>query len=389
MSDVLWPATLAALCALLAAWYVQDLLAALRVPTLAPDARQPADGPLVSVIVPARDEAHRIGRCLAGLAAQRYRRFEVLVLDDGSTDGTADVARDYAPGLPALRVLAGQPLPPGWAGKPWACWQAAGQARGELLLFLDADVAPRPELLAAIAARMGDGGPDVLTLAPLIELGGPAERLVLPAFASLLATIYPFAQVNDPHSPLAFAVGQCLMVRRAAYQALDGHRAVRASVLEDMHLARLAKRAGLRLEARGAPDLIAVRMYAGWRDLAEGLVKNAVAGFANDRARAAWAGLRRCLMVALPPDMLALGAWLALARPGSPAGAWLALAGALLGALGAVCWALAVRRRHRVPAWWGALLPVGTALYFGLATVALVRLRSGRGVTWKGRVFTR
>jgi hypothetical protein len=380
---------LAALCALLAACFVQDLLAALRAPALDPVPDAPRDGPLVSVIVPARDEAARIGGCLAGLAAQTYRRFEVIVVDDGSIDGTAAVARGFAPRLPALRVLSGAPLPSGWAGKPWACWQGAQQAQGELLLFLDADVAPRPGLLAALAARAVAGGADVLTLVPLVELGSAAERVVLPAFVNLILRIYPFAQVNDPRSPLAFAIGQCLMVRRTAYDALGGHRAVAGCVLEDVELARLAKGGGLRLEAAMAPDLIAVRMYAGWRELAEGLGKNAAAGLRSGGGRAAWAGVGQGLMAALPLDLLAAGAWLALAQPGSAPGTWLMLGGGLLLVLGAACWGLVVRRRHRAPAALGALVPVGTAIYFWLAARALLRLRRGRGVMWKGRTFTR
>ncbi|HWQ11668.1 MAG TPA: glycosyltransferase family A protein [Roseiflexaceae bacterium] len=380
-------ACLAALCALLAAWYVQDLRAALRAPALSPSPGAPSNGPLVSVVVPARDEAARIGGCLAGLAAQTYRRFEAIVVDDGSRDGTAAVARGFAEGLPALRVVAGVPPPSGWAGKPWACWQGAGLAQGELLLFLDADVLPRPGLLAALAARMADGGPDVLTLVPLIELRSAAELLVLPAFMNLVAVIYPLEKVNDPRSPLAFAIGQCLMLRRAAYEELGGHWAVRGSVLEDVELARRAKAGGLRLEAAVAPDLIAVRMYAGWRELAEGLGKNAVAGLRSGGRRAAWAGVRQGLMAALPLDMLAAGLWLSLAAPGSATGRWLALAGGLLLAFGACCWGLAVQRRHRASAAWGALLPLGTALYFWLAARALLRLRGGQGVMWKGRVF--
>jgi GT2 family glycosyltransferase len=380
---------LAGLCALLAVWYVQDMLAVLRAPALGTLPAPPADGPLVSVIIPARDEAARIGGCLAGLAAQTYRRFEVLVVDDHSSDGTAEVARGYAASLPELRVLEGAPLPPGWAGKCWACWQAAGQARGELLLFLDADVKPRPGLLAAMGARAEGGRIDLLTLVPLIELGSLAERLVLPAFSALLAAVYPFARVNNPHAPEFFAIGQCIMMRRAAYDSVGGHRAVRGSVLEDMDLARLVKRGGMCLEALVAPDLIVVRMYTGWRDLAEGLRKNAVAGFRSGGPRAAWVGVRLMLMAVLPLDLLAAGAGLTAARSGGWLGPALLAAGALLLAVSWLCWGVAVRHRHRIGAAWGALLPLGAAAYFWLAATALVRLKSGRGVRWKGRVFTR
>lgn len=380
---------LAALWLAVAAGYVQDLLAALRAPALHPSPALPDDGPLVSVVIPARNEVARIAGCLAGLASQRYRQFEVIVVDDASEDGTAAVARSYAHRLPALTVIGGEPLPAGWAGKCWACWQGAQAARGELLLFLDADVLPQPELLAALVGRMAEEELDLLTLVPLIRLESLAEKAVLPAFASLLAAVHPLERVNDPRSPAAFAIGQCLMLRRAAYDALGGHRAVRGSVLEDVDLARLVKSRGRRLEALVAPDLIAVRMYSGWPSLAEGLKKNAVAGFRSGGWRAAWAGLRQLALVVAPLDLLAAAVWLARARPASAAGRTLALAAGGLALLGAVCWGWMVRRRHRISPAWGLLFPLGTALYYGLATDALLRLATGRGVTWKGRVFTR
>jgi chlorobactene glucosyltransferase len=378
----------AALSALVAGWYIQDLLAALRAPTLGPASQRQLDGPLVSVVIPARDEARRIASCLAGLAEQSHRRFEVIVVDDNSSDETAAVARGFAGSLPALRVIAGAPLPNGWAGKCWACWQGACDARGELLLFLDADVTPRPELLAAMAARVA-GGADLLTLVPLVRLGSLAERAVLPSFVSLISSVYPFERVNDPRSPEAFAIGQCLMLRRASYEAVDGHRAVRGSVLEDVDLARLVKSGGWRLEALTAPDLIEVRMYAGWGSLSEGLTKNAVAGFRSGEGRAMRAGLRQLALVAVPFDLLAAGGWLLWSAPDSGLGATCVALGLLLIALGAVCWGWTVRRRHRIGAGWGLLFPLGTALYYWLAARALLRLRSGRGVLWKGRVFTR
>jgi len=257
---------------LLALWYVQDVIAAFRTPRLDPHPGLPDDGPLVTVIIPARNEATRIGACLEGLAQQSYRRFEVIVVDDDSHDGTADVVRTYTACLPSLTVLSSKTLPHDWAGKCWACWQGANHARGGWLLFLDADVVPRPGLIAALVER-ARAGRDMITLVPLIHLTSFAERLVLPPFIGLISAIYPFDRVNDPSSPLAFAIGQCIMMRRETYAAIGGHRAVRGSVLEDMDLARLVKQSGYALEAAHAPDLLEVRMYNGWGTLSEGLKK--------------------------------------------------------------------------------------------------------------------
>ena len=133
---------ISALCLLAAACCAQDVLRERCAPTLAPGG-VPAVQPLISVLIPARDEAERIGACLDGLAGQSYRNFELWVGDDHSVDGTAAIVRSYAAQLPALKVLPIAALPAGWAGKCWACWQAAGSARGDWLLFLDADVVPQ------------------------------------------------------------------------------------------------------------------------------------------------------------------------------------------------------------------------------------------------------
>jgi chlorobactene glucosyltransferase len=377
---------ISALCLLAAACCVQNVLREYLAPTLAPGTA-PIAQPLISVLIPARDEAERIGACLAGLAGQSYRNFELLVVDDHSADATVAIVHSYAAQLPVLDVLSSAALPAGWAGKCWACWQAAGSARGDWLLFLDADVMPRPELLAALVARAESCSLDLLTLMPFQQLGSLAERVVMPAFFALLYGIYPLDQVNDPRSPIAFANGPCLLIRREVYFSIGGHQAVCASILEDTELGRIVKAAGYRLEVVAAPDLIAARMYAGWASLAEGLGKNAVAGYRSGGTRSGWVGARLALVAFLPCYLLLAGAVLALAWPGALIGAVLLLHGVLLAVLALMCWGWLARRRYRLAPWWGALFPLGLAIYFWLAARALLRLRSGRGVVWKGRNF--
>jgi glycosyltransferase involved in cell wall biosynthesis len=377
---------ISSLCLLAAGLCLHDLLRERAAPLLRPGAT-PAVRPLISVLIPARDEAQRIGACLEGLARQSYRDFELVIVDDHSADATAAIVRGYAARLPSLELLAGAALPAGWAGKCWACWQAAGRARGEWLLFLDADVTPRPELLAALIARANARSLDLLTLMPLQRLGSLAERVVMPAFFALLYGLYPLGQVGEPRSPIAFANGPCLLIRRQVYAAIGGHQTVRASILEDTELGRCVKAAGYRLEAAAAPDLIEARMYAGWHSLAEGLGKNAVAGYRSGGARSAWVGLRLALVAFLPLYLLLAGALMLAARPGAPIGVVVSLHGALLAAVGLACWGGMARRRYRIALWWGALFPLGLAIYFWLAARALLRLRTGRGVTWKGRSY--
>jgi chlorobactene glucosyltransferase len=375
------------LCLIAAAICVQDVTRELLANRLAPEPGLPVAGPLVSVLIPARDEASRIGACLGGLASQDYRSYEVIVVDDHSSDGTADIARGYADALPALSIVTGAPLPAGWAGKPWACQQAAGGARGEWLLFLDADVAPKPALLGALVAHAQRHHLDLLTVMPLLRLGSVTEHIVLPAFMALLYGLYPIHEVSDPHSPVAFANGQCLFIHRAAYESLGGHASVRGSILEDTELGQRAKAGGARLAAGSAPDLIEVRMYTDWPSLSEGLGKNAVAGYQSGGGRSAWVGARQALVAFLPIYLLVIGGALALARPSAPIGGVLIAHGAALAIVGLGCWGWLARRRYRAAVWWGAFFPLGTAIYFWLAARALVRLRTGRGVVWKGRRF--
>lgn len=365
----------------------QDILHELLAPRLDPRAGLPERGPLVSVIIPARNEAARISPCLEGLAAQTYRDFELIVVDDGSTDGTSAVVNGYAGRVPGLQLLPGTALPAGWAGKCWACWQGYGVARGELLLFLDADVIPHPELIAALAARMA-AGRDLLTLMPLLRLGSLAERLVLPAFGTILLGLYPLRLVSDPRSPLAFANGQCICIRRAVYAATDGHRSVRDSVLEDAILGQRVKAAGYRLEAAVAPELIEVRMYTGWATLTEGLRKNAAAGWRSGGMRSTWVGARQALLAFGPLYLLLAAALAWSAEPGGALAVVLLLhaLGLALLAHGTAIWLTA--RRYRVAPLWGLFYPVGLALYFAIAASGFLRVWTGQGVTWKDRTIS-
>jgi hypothetical protein len=379
---------IALVCLLVACWCAQDLASERLEPRVAvlPQQQNPA-GVELSVLIPARNEAMRIGACLDGLARQRFRSFELIVVDDGSVDGTADVVRASTGRIPGLRVVDGAQLPAGWAGKPWACAQAAEYACGDWLLFLDADVVPGPALLGALVAHAEARTLDVLTVMPLLLLGSPAERLVLPAFMSLLYGLYPLDQVGEPSSTIAFTNGQCLLIRRAVYNALGGHGAVRDSILEDTHLGQRAKAAGVRMAAAAAPELVAVRMYTGWGSLAEGLIKNAVAGFQSGGARSAMVGMRQALIAFLPLALLLAGLLWDAGGGGAPFGVALLAHGAALGVVTLGSYAWLAWRRYRLGIGWGLLYPLGLALYFGMAGIGFFRLVSGRGVSWKGRVF--
>lgn len=363
----------------------RDLWSARAVPLLTPSPRSTTSP--VSVIIPARNEAARIGRLLDGLAHQTTRDFEVIVLDDNSDDGTAGLVQSRAAELPTLRVIAGQPLAEGWAGKCWACWQAAEAAEHSWLLFLDADTAVAPELIATLVERAEHYQRDFLTLLPVLELGSLAERVLMPAFVALIQAVFPFDLVNDPRSPLAMANGQCILIRRAVYFASGGHSAVRDSVLEDVSLARLIKHSGYSTEAAASRSLLRVRMYTNLAEVAEGLRKNAWAGYEAGGWRSAWGGLRQAFLACIPSLLLAAGLLaLLLGHPSAP---MLLLFGSLQFALTGAYWCYGVARLNELNPAWGLLLPLGTLSYFILAGMAWFSIRRGAGVQWKGRTYTR
>nr|WP_282600282.1 glycosyltransferase family 2 protein [Patulibacter sp. SYSU D01012] len=316
--------------------------------------------PTVSVVIPARDEADRLGPCLDGL---RGMDAEVLVVDDRSTDGTAAVAR-----AGGARVVAGRELPAGWRGKAWALQQGLRAATGDWVVFLDADVRPRPGLVPAVVAAAD--GFDVLSAAPRFVCDGAAERLLHPAMAVTLPLRFGPTDVPgwQPRPSRALANGQCLVVRREPFLAAGGWTRVRGHLTEDVALVRAVRRAGGRVGFADAVDLLDVRMYRS--------------------ARETWTGWGRSLMAPDATAPLAQAAdvatlWVAMALPlprlltgrGSPFDALLlALRLALHGAL-----ARSYRPRG-LPFW---LAPLADLPVVGWLTWRAVRPDR----TWRGRTY--
>jgi chlorobactene glucosyltransferase len=233
--------------------------------------------PFVSVIIPARNEARAIERTLRAFLAQDYPNFEVILVDDRSTDGTGDLAR--AIGDPRLAVIAGEEPPPGWLGKPWAMQQGSRAARGELLLFVDADVQYAPAALSAAVAHIErEPGIAMLALLPHFEMHGFWENVAMPALAMFAFAVLP-AWLSNRTRLVALAVGAGTgnLVRRDAYERCGGHEALKDAVVDDVGLARLLRRRGEVTEAVRADELVSVRMYDGGGEILRGFTKNAFA----------------------------------------------------------------------------------------------------------------
>jgi len=233
-----------------------------------------ADLPPITVAVPARDEAATIADCVKGVLASEAVALELVVVDDQSSDGTAELALQAGDADPRLQVCQGEPLPEGWAGKPWALSQAAAYAAHDYLLFLDADVQLHPQAIRSALSHMRQQDLDLLSLFGSWKLVGFWEGVVIPVVGWLVRGATQLDAVNDPAKPEAFANGQFIMVRRKSYEALGGHQSVRAEVLEDVKLARTFKQNAKRIHALHAPWAFHARLYRSLREIVAGYVKN-------------------------------------------------------------------------------------------------------------------
>jgi chlorobactene glucosyltransferase len=238
--------------------------------------------PFVSVLVPARNEAAVIEGTVRRLLSQSYPRFELIVLDDNSDDGTGSLARSAAAGDERLRVINGKSLPPGWAGKNWACHQLAQAAHGEVLLFTDADTVWAPQGLAAVVDEMQRGQADLQTVWPTQMTETWTERLTVPNMALVIIGYLPVLATHYiPLASFGAANGQVMAFRRGAYDAIGGHERVAATVVEDVKLARRIKGAGLRLRMADGNELVSCRMYTDWPGVRNGFAKSLVGGYGS------------------------------------------------------------------------------------------------------------
>lgn len=338
-----------------------------------------ADGPLVSVVVPARNEARGIGAAIASLRALEYPHVEVVVVDDQSDDETLATARAAAGDDPRITMIAGRPLPEGWVGKPWACAQGVAATRGDWLLFTDADVVHAPDSLGrtlAAALRLGRGG---LTLFPTIDTAGAVERTVMPAALTAIATfVAPGPLARRPGSPVAIAAGGYMLVARAVYEAVGGHAAIRGRMVDDVWLAARIKRSGALLVPVPGGRLARLRMYHGGREVWEGWSKNA--------SFAASGGAGRGLVAAAVMAALAVLPGVAAARGLRRGDAGLAASGvvgsvALVALQRLATWAVPTPRRY------APTLPLGLLVLSGAAARGALSRMRGHGPRWRGRRY--
>jgi chlorobactene glucosyltransferase len=337
---------------------------------LLPDVPAPAPVPTVSIVIPARDEAENVLRLLPSLLCLEPAPIEILVVDDHSRDRTAAVASGFG-----VRVLESTEPPAGWSGKNWACQLGSRAARGEWLLFTDADTWHAPRSLGlALAAAVAERA-DLLSVLTGQECRSLWERLVLPfAYSHYFAAGGP-AWANDDRAPSALANGQYLLVRRAAYDRVGGHQAVRASLGEDVDFARLLRRAGGRVRVYRAEQLVRVRMYRSLAAIQTGFRKY-MAGYLRAYPPHGAIVAASTVAAGLPLTRI-LGALR------SRSSARHALAAYLVAVLGYLPWV----RWFGISPVYALLQPLAYAIFQGIALDAGTRSLLGIRVAWKGRRY--
>lgn len=335
----------------------------------------------VSVLVPARDEAAAIERCIRSVFRARGAIGEVVVYDDRSTDATPEILERLADEFPKLRVLEGEPLPDGWVGKPRACHRLAEAAEGEVLVYLDADTTLEPEGLERLVSLLEQGPAgrsDLATAVPRQICASWSEALVVPLLHLTYTSWLPMSLVWRTSDPRFLAAnGQVMAIRRDALEEVGGFEAVRADVVDDMALGRAFKRAGHTVVFADGARIATCRMYESWREIWEGFSKNLYEGIGENPWTLAlvvclYAGAFVAPWVAAPVGW-ALGATTVAAAAGVGVACNLALRSAL-----------ALRFRH--PASSVLLHPVGVGALFAIAVNSFLWHRRGE-VRWAGRVY--
>lgn len=335
--------------------------------------------PLVSILVPARDEEDNIASCALSLLKQDYPAFEVIILDDRSTDRTRPILEELAESWPDLTLITGQAGPKGQTGKNWACTQLVQCARGDLLFFTDADTVHHPQMLARAVAAMEGEGADLISGHPRQLLGSWGEKLLVPFFSWAVLVFFPLGLAYAIRSPLfTTAVGQMMLFRREAYLEIGGHAGVSGSIVDDLSLAREIHQRGYRWRVIHIADLIACRMYRTSQGAIQGFAKNLFAAFAFRLLPFLFAFLWLAILFLEPPLILLLK-MLGIAQSAQTG----QLAFCLI--LSAAVWVVPYLHL-RLPVWLALIYPITVTANQISALRSLLASLKGE-LVWKDRVI--
>ncbi len=345
-----------------------------------------ADPPLVSVILPARNEAHNIARCMSSILSTTYPKLELIVVDDSSTDGTGEIARKAAAGDPRVRVVTCPPLPDGWFGKQWACATGAKVASGSVLQFTDADTVHAPDLVPRSMNAMRERRAQLFSVAGRQQLGGFWERVVQPQIFTILGMRYGGTESVTQATSVTnkIANGQCLFVTHDSYNAIGGHSSVRTSAAEDLMLAQKFFAARKRVVLVLGVNQLSTRMYGSLREIIRGWRKNVFAGGLDSVPLGKVGRTMFPLVLLMPPLLQLLPPFaLLLVGLGLDSSATLVLWAAISCAATLVWWIVVYATTGENPL-YALAYPLGALVLLYIFVTAVIR---GRRVTWKGRTY--
>jgi chlorobactene glucosyltransferase len=343
--------------------------------------RKAAINPLISIIVPARNEAHRVlEKSISSMLAQTYENFEIIVLNDRSTDETGAILAEIKlrNSHSAFQIINGIDPPAGWLGKPHALEQALKSASGEWILTADADVLFAPETLSTVVDYVEINNFDALTLAPKLIFGSFWETLFMPVFAWFCLLAMPLHRVNDAGRKETIGVGSFFMFRRTVLEKIGGFETVRAEVAEDLKLAEILKQKGFKLRVDFAPELIETRMYAGFWEIWSGFTKNLFSGMKFSVVKTIFS-LFAILVCGVLPLFFAV-----LSLIFGEIGLYVPLFTAYL--LQVVVF-IFIQKKWRGNALYAFLTPLGLLIFAAILANSTVKVLSGKGVVWKGRAI--
>ncbi len=335
--------------------------------------QQYASSPLVSVLIPARNEALNIGNCLAGLLAQNYKNLEIIVLDDHSDDKTAEIVQEFAKHYPQIRLVQGRPLPPEWTGKNWACQQLSAAARGIIYVFTDADNTHSPNAVENTVRWMQRYDLSMLSAFPQQQTQTMPEQLSVPVVDMFVYAGLPlWLTYTSTYPSLAAANGQWIAFTRQAYIELGGHLSVRSHVVEDVELSRATKQRGLRMLTTAGTDTVFCRMYKSFDEVWNGFTKN-LFGLVGYNSIGFFALMTMLFLVCVLPYFTV---WFADFR-------WISLGAIVLN----VALRLAISVKYKHPVLASTLLhPFSVGFVIAIGINSFIRVKQGK-IEWKNRAI--
>ncbi|MCI0609817.1 MAG: glycosyltransferase [Anaerolineae bacterium] len=361
----------------------------------------PTHAPLISVCIPARNEERNIRACVEAMLAQDYPNLEVIVLDDRSSDATYEIlrkltlesdsllSRQTREQAPVLQIISGSDLPKGWAGKPHALFQTAAHARGDWLCFVDADTFVTSQALSSCYAKAIQTNADMFTIMTFQILGSFWEKVVIPLVLTALSVGFSPRKVNDPNRKDAIANGQFILIKRSTYDAIGGYESVKDQIVEDKAIAERVKWNGHRLIVADGMRVTRTRMYTSLPEMWEGWTKNIYLGLRDQPSMlmlGTFGGFIALVAAFFLPIWPLTGIFWYLGGGGWMAGTVIIKA--------MLFWVLLIHERAKVArkleisSWYAFTTPLGAGLFAAMMLASTWKVISGKGVTWKGRVYS-